>query len=511
MTMSASTPIKGGMSPLETVIVASSEDGSPMVIKEIIKRGSGDASPLEGDTVTVDYTGSLDDGTVFDSSKNAGRDPFSFVLGKGQVIRGWDTGVSTMTKGEVSRLIISSEYGYGSSGSPPTIPPNARLTFEVELHSWKEAADISELGDGSLKKYVMQAGTGYATPKLGDEVIVEKYDAEDEGKCLGTFSFTVGAKGGSEESPIHSAVQKMKVEEKARVVWSFSDNTKGESVVYLKKLYRVEWLVVDKLRMKRMNEVDGWQHPNPGAKVSMRVVYGDDNNKTEEIINFEVDEEQAPCEAIELAAMKMKCGETVMICTYDQTYLRGHEGLIKLYSEKDMAEVSLTLEKMEKAKESWEMDEAEKVAAATAAKAKGNAAFKKGRIERALTLWERSKGYIEMRENWKDSDLKSEAKALHKAIDLNLSAGYLKAHDPRKARGLLNEILESDPYNLKALFRRIESWIATQDLIEARMDIKQALGIDPDSKDLLALEKKLAHAEARNAVAERKMWGKMFA
>lgn len=92
--------------------------------------GTG-ATPTAGQTVTVHYTGTLENGTQFDSSR--GRAPFSFKLGAGQVIRGWDEGLSTMKIGGQRRLIIPPELGYGSRGAGGVIPPNATLIFDVEL------------------------------------------------------------------------------------------------------------------------------------------------------------------------------------------------------------------------------------------------------------------------------------------------------------------------------------------------------------------------------------------
>ena len=93
--------------------------------------GQGD-SPAEGQTVVVHYTGWLEDGTKFDSSLDRGQ-PFTFPIGQGAVIPGWDEGVATMKVGGKRQLVIPAELGYGDAGSGATIPPGATLIFEVEL------------------------------------------------------------------------------------------------------------------------------------------------------------------------------------------------------------------------------------------------------------------------------------------------------------------------------------------------------------------------------------------
>jgi FKBP-type peptidyl-prolyl cis-trans isomerase len=88
-----------------------------------------------GDTVTVNYTGKLDDGTTFDSSLNPGRTPFSFTLGLAQVIKGWDDGVLGMKIGGTRELTIPPALGYGAQGAGSVIPPNATLHFTITLLS----------------------------------------------------------------------------------------------------------------------------------------------------------------------------------------------------------------------------------------------------------------------------------------------------------------------------------------------------------------------------------------
>ena len=98
---------------------------------ETLKPGAG-TEATAGKQVTVHYVGTLTNGSKFDSSRDRG-EGFQFALGKGQVIKGWDQGVAGMKIGEVRKLTIPPELGYGARGFPPIIPGNSTLVFEVEL------------------------------------------------------------------------------------------------------------------------------------------------------------------------------------------------------------------------------------------------------------------------------------------------------------------------------------------------------------------------------------------
>ena len=99
-------------------------------IEELVV-GTGN-SPKEGETIVVHYTGWLTSGQKFDSSKDR-NEPFTFPLGRGQVIQGWDQGFAGMKIGGKRKLTIPPELGYGARGAGGVIPANATLVFEVEL------------------------------------------------------------------------------------------------------------------------------------------------------------------------------------------------------------------------------------------------------------------------------------------------------------------------------------------------------------------------------------------
>lgn len=136
--------------------------GDGGVKKKILKEGVGEELPSKGCRVSLHYTGTLLDGTQFDSSVERGV-PFEFELGRESVIKAFDMGVATMRKGEKCILTCAPEYAYGSAGSGPNIPPNATLQFELEMLSW-ELEDLSPGHNKGILRAVVKASEKKRTP-----------------------------------------------------------------------------------------------------------------------------------------------------------------------------------------------------------------------------------------------------------------------------------------------------------------------------------------------------------
>lgn len=131
----------GNKSDKEEIVLTKDEG----LVKTILKEGKGDPIPANM-FVTVHYTGKLEDGKVFDSSFNRNQ-PFTFQVGKRNVILGWDIGVQSMKVGERAILKCAPDYAYGRNGAGSVIPPNATLYFEVEV------LEFSARGDNNDEKF----------------------------------------------------------------------------------------------------------------------------------------------------------------------------------------------------------------------------------------------------------------------------------------------------------------------------------------------------------------------
>ncbi|RRT46966.1 hypothetical protein B296_00039455, partial [Ensete ventricosum] len=231
------------------------EIGKQGLKKKLVKKGDGWETPEAGDEVegrwvveplvVVHYTGTLLDGTKFDSSRDRGT-PFKFKLGQG---------IKTMKKGENAIFTIPPELAYGEHGSPPTIPPNATLQFDVELLSWCSVKDICK--DGGIFKKILKEGEKWENPKDLDEV-------------LGLFC-----------PALAKAVKTMKRAEKVLLTVkpqcrpaSGDEGAVPPNANLYVELELVSWKIVTeigddkKILKKVLKEGEGYDRPNEGAAVT---------------------------------------------------------------------------------------------------------------------------------------------------------------------------------------------------------------------------------------------------
>jgi len=177
-------------------------------LKNIFKKKVEGVKPNFGDKVVAHYTGKFTDGKVFDSSVPSGT-PFTFPLGQGRVIKGWDEGFALLHVGEKATFIIPYHLAYGEAGRPPTIPPKATLIFDVELLDVRvppkpvafetKGIKMQETASG-LKYQVVNEGTG-SNPQQGETVIVHYTGYLESGEVFDSsipreqpFQFPLGQK-----------------------------------------------------------------------------------------------------------------------------------------------------------------------------------------------------------------------------------------------------------------------------------------------------------------------------
>ncbi|CAM6018916.1 unnamed protein product [Sphagnum balticum] len=506
------------------------------VQKVLVKAGQGWETPEKGDEVKVHYTGTLLDGTKFDSSRDRG-DPFTFKLGQGSVIKGWDVGVATMKKGEQAVFTIAPDHAYGEAGSPPTIPANATLKFDVELISWASVKDICK--DGGIIKKQLVEGTKWEKPKDADEVTV-KYEVKlDDGTVVAKtpengVEFYV--KDGHFCPAISTTVKTMMKGEKALLTVrpQYGFGAKGrvasESVAAVPpnadlkiELELVSWKTVEeitddkKVTKKILTAGTGYEKPNDGAVVKVKYVAKlqdgtifEQKGQDGELFEFMVDEEQVIA-GLDKAVATMKKGELASVTVAPEYGFGGeptHRDLALVPANSTLI-YEIEMVDFIKEKESWDMDTPTKIEAAGKKKEEGNALFKVGKYARASKKYEKAFKFVEYDSGFDDAQ-KKQGKSLKVTCNLNNAACKLKLKDYKEAIKLTTKVLELESLNVKALFRRAQAYIETLDLDLAEMDIKKALEIDPQNREVRLEYKVLKQKQVEQNKKEAKLYGNMF-
>ncbi|KAH9297279.1 hypothetical protein KI387_028961, partial [Taxus chinensis] len=504
--------------------------------KKIIKPGIGYQTPQNGDEVTVHYTETLLDGTVFDSSRDK-EEPFTFKIGQGQVIKGWDQGIITMKKGENALFTIPPELAYGSAGMPPTVPPNATLQFDVELLSW--IVDLCE--DGGILKKTISHGEKGEKPKYADEVTV-KYEAKLEDETIVAKTPEEGVEfyvnDGNFCPAIAKAVKTMRKGEKATLtvkpMYAFGEKGRDAEggfaavppnanlVISLEliSLKSVREITGNKKVIKKiLKEGEGYGKPSDGTVVQIRytaklqdgTVFEKKGFEGEDSFQFIIEEEQV-ISGLDKAVTTMKKGEVALITIYPEY------GFGNVEVQRDLAVVppnSILIYEVEmvsftKEKKSWEMNTLEKIEAAKQKKEDGNNLFKIGKHQQAAKKYDKAANYVEHDDEFSAEEQK-QSKALKVSCYLNNAACCLKLNDFKGTIKLCSKVLKLESQNIKALYRRAQAYMETEDLDLAELDIKKAQEIDPQNREVRLAFKTLKKKQIEYNKKDAKFYGNIFA
>jgi len=474
------------------------------VDKEILTEASPSnwKTPKPGDEVTVHYVGTLQsDGSEFDSSRGRNQ-PFNFTLGRGQVIKGWDVGVATMKKGEISKFTLAPEFAYGAAGSPPKIPENATLVFEIELISWMSKDDL--FGDEGVIKTLVREGSGYKSPKLGDEVLLSMKAATSDGTVVEEvkeLEYVLGSDGlGAAGKACDKALVGMKKGEESELKctkdYAYGDRTPEGAVLTLNLLQIYETKDVsfqsDKAVMKKMiAEGEDYDLPKEGQKVKLTVESATDGSKSA-LPGFVSKELEFPalngevCDALECAAASMKTGERAVLTTSPAQLADGVLGLSDVKAEKVLLTVKMN--EFEKGKDTWSLSEDEKVEFGAARKEVGSNLFKTGRIVLALENYKKVGQLLSYVENFQNEN-KAKAQELKKVCSLNKAACYLKLKEHHDAKAACDAVLKEESQNVKALYRRAQAQFGMKNFADCMADCKRLLEIDSQNRDARVLLK----------------------
>ncbi|XP_049931515.1 peptidyl-prolyl cis-trans isomerase FKBP65-like isoform X2 [Nymphaea colorata] len=476
--------------------------------KKLIKVGEGWDAPLLGDEVTVHFTGSVVGGEKFASSKDKG-EPFVFNVGKysGAELRGCDDGIITMRLGEIALFTVPPKLTQGIQETFPSIAADATLQFEIELISWLKVVDVCE--DGGIIKKILHRTEAIERAKEKDEVTV-KYEVKlDDGTVVAKspedgVEFVVH--DGQLCPAIAKAVVTMRKGEKAvlTVQPQYGFGEKGRPAtddqfpaippnavltifLELVAFKLLEYITEDKKVIKKITcPMETFEKPNSGAvahiryvgKLSDGTIFDKKGHDGEEPLEFLVDEDT------------QYEGKLAVVPAHST-----------LYYEVEMVDFT-------KVKESWDMEPEEKIEYAGRRKEEGNAYFKAGKYERASLRFDMAVKYVEFESTFSEEQKKI-GKFFKVTCSLNNAACKLKLKKYREAAKLCTNVLKLESQNVKALFRRAQAYIETTDFDLAELDLKKALEIDPDNRELKSEYARLKKLQAYYDKKDSKLYASM--
>lgn len=520
--------------------------GDGGVVKEILAPGvQGWQKPENGDDVQMHYRGTLLDGTQFDSSYDRGT-PFAFKLGDGKVIKGWDIVGKTMAKGEKAKVTLKPEYAYGPAGSPPKIPENATLVFEMELLSWTSKRDV--FGDGTVVKTELTPGEGWERPGSLAEatlaVVATEMDPDGrvEVKKLheGEATFTFGS--GQVPEAWEKVVQDMKKDTQISLLCR-PPHTMGPSVDYVPEgtqcvkfgLKLLSWRKIEDIHgdgtlvKKVLNEGDGWERPNEGSTVAVNAKYmlpsadsplivpppASDTAVVAEGLEFKIGD-GIVIDGLDRVVQSMKLNESAVIAVSPEHAFKTAPGLLteefksKGFSAEIKILIELTMTKFEKAKDVWSMSFEEKVEEMNVRRQRGNELFKAGRYATAKKSYDRAVAFFDSPTSEFSPDLKAKVNELLVHCHLNLAVCLNKLGDIQKVMTHCKKALEIQPSNVKALYHQGCAYLALEDYYNANSSLKYALELAPKNVSVRTKLKELKEKRLKQDAEDKRLYSNLF-
>ncbi|BBN20032.1 FK506-binding protein 4/5 [Marchantia polymorpha subsp. ruderalis] len=513
-------------------------------LKAILVSGRDDEGrPKEGDLVVFQYTTYTEEGSVVESTqiKDGGKGvPFKLVLGRSKMIAGWEEGLPTMSRGEVSRFKLKEKLHFGDPECPVPVPEHfpttGTLEFEIHMEDFFKVEVVTE--DLGVLKQVLNVGDGWETPREPYEVRIRV-----TGRTRGGAKFIV-----REEDPLHFTFGKREVpdglekgvgtmnkNEKAIIhILNPSYITEASAVPELptqaeELQFEVQLVQIIQVRdmlgngaviKRRVKDGKGefpvdcplqdsilrihWRGKLP--REGGRVFY--DTRAEGRPFEFRSGEGMLP-EGLEMS-VRLMLPEEISVVTSTSKYAYDNFTRPASVPEGALVQWEVELLSFEKMKDWTGMNFREIIDDAEKQKSTGNRLFKEGKFELAKNKYE----FLLREFKHVNPDGEEEVKELSNAqisLQLNVAACWQKLKDHVKAIEMCNKVLEGNPHHVKALFRRGTSYTASSDFEDARKDFNQMMKIDKSSEpDALSALSRLRKAEQEAVEKARKQFKGLF-
>ncbi|GAU27351.1 hypothetical protein TSUD_05770 [Trifolium subterraneum] len=427
----------------------------------------------------------------------------------GEVYAGLDDGIVTMKKGEVALFTLPAVE---SEGIPQD--SNSVVQFEVELVSWITVVDVCK--DGGIIKKIMEKGKGNDRPGDLDEVLVKYQVSLVDGTVVAETpeeGVEFYLKNGHFLPRLPKVIMTMARGEKAELIvqpqYAFGEKGREassgfnsvppDSVLHvnieLVSFKPVINVIGDSMVIKKiLKEGEGTFTANEGANVTV--------NYTAMLEDGTVFEKRGVGET---QPLKFITDEEQVITGLDRavaTMKKGERAIISIHPDYAFGNVE------EKAP--WELNNNEKFEVAGRKKEEGNLLFKSGKYQRAAKKYDKAADFVSEDGSFGDDEQKL-AKSLRISCWLNGAACCLKLNDFPGAIKLCTQVLDVEFHNVKALYRRAQAYIETGDFLLADVDIKKALEVDPQNREVKVLKMKLKQLQADSDKKDAKLYENMFA